>query len=45
MPVHAVACGAQSTQHLGAGLIDRGQVDRLLGEIEVDRPAISAEVT
>jgi 1-phosphofructokinase family hexose kinase len=43
--IHAVACGAQSTQHLGAGLIDRGQVDRLLGEIEVDRPAISAEVT
>ena len=43
--VHAVACGAQSTQHLGAGLIDRGQVERLLGEIEVDRPAISAEVT
>ncbi len=25
--VHAVACGAQSTQHLGAGLIDPGQVD------------------
>jgi len=43
--VHGVACGAQSTQHLGAGLIDRGQVERLLGEIEVDRPAISAEVT
>ena len=43
--VNAVACGAQSTQHLGAGLIDRGQVERLLGEIEVDRPAISAEVT
>jgi 1-phosphofructokinase family hexose kinase len=43
--IHAVACGAQSTQHLGAGLIDRGQVERLLGEIEVDRPAISAEVT
>src|SRR5918994_7502984 len=43
--VHAVACGAQSTQHLGAGLIDRHQVERLVGEIEVDRPAISAEVT
>ena len=43
--VNAVACGAQSTQHLGAGLIDRGQVERLRGEIEVDRPAISAEVT
>jgi 1-phosphofructokinase/tagatose 6-phosphate kinase len=43
--VRGVACGAQSTQHLGAGLIDRGQVERLVGEIEVERPAISAEVT
>jgi 1-phosphofructokinase/tagatose 6-phosphate kinase len=43
--VHAVACGAQSTQHLGAGLIDPGQVERLVGEIEVERPALSAEVT
>ena len=43
--IRAVACGAQSTQHLGAGLIDRGQADRLVGEIEVERPAISAEVT
>jgi 1-phosphofructokinase/tagatose 6-phosphate kinase len=43
--VHGVACGAQSTQHLGAGLIDRNQVERLVGEIEVERPAISAEVT
>src|SRR5215218_8734736 len=42
--LHGVACGAQSTQHLGAGLIDPGQVDRLLGEIEVERPALSAEV-
>jgi len=40
-----VACGAQSTQHLGAGLIDPGQVERLVGEIEVERPALSAEVT
>jgi 1-phosphofructokinase family hexose kinase len=43
--IHAVACGAQSTQHLGAGLIDRNQVERLVSEIEVERPAISAEVT
>jgi 1-phosphofructokinase/tagatose 6-phosphate kinase len=40
-----VACGAQSTQHLGAGLIDPAQVDRLIGEIEVERPALPAEVT
>ena len=43
--VHGVACGAQSTQHLGAGLIDPGQVERLVAEIEVERPALPAEVT
>jgi 1-phosphofructokinase family hexose kinase len=43
--MHGVACGAQSTELLGAGLIDPGQVDRLLGAIEVERPALGAEVT
>jgi 1-phosphofructokinase/tagatose 6-phosphate kinase len=43
--VHGVACGAQSTQHLGAGLIDPNQVERLTGEIEVSRPELPAEVT
>jgi 1-phosphofructokinase/tagatose 6-phosphate kinase len=33
----AVACGAESTGRLGAGLIDAREVDRLLGEIEVQR--------
>ncbi len=42
--VYAVACGAQSTQHLGAGLVDPGQVERLLGEVEVLRPQLPAEV-
>ncbi len=32
-----VACGAESTQRLGAGLIDAREVDRLLGEIEIER--------
>jgi len=32
-----VACGAESTQHLGAGLIDPERVERLLGEVEVER--------
>jgi 1-phosphofructokinase/tagatose 6-phosphate kinase len=41
---YAVACGAESTQHLGAGLVDPDRVDRLLGEIEVERPALPAEV-
>jgi len=42
--VYGVACGAQSTQHLGAGLIDRAQVERLTADIEVERPALGAEV-
>ena len=32
-----VACGAESTQHLGAGLVDPDRVERLLGEVEVER--------
>ena len=35
-----VACGAESTQHLGAGLVDPERVDRLLGEVEVERPTV-----
>jgi len=33
----AVACGAESTGRLGAGLIDATSVERLLAEIEVQR--------
>jgi 1-phosphofructokinase family hexose kinase len=37
----AVACGAESTQHLGAGLVDPDRVQRLLGEVDVERlPAL-----
>ena len=32
-----VACGAESTAHLGAGVVDPGQVGRLLGEVQVRR--------
>jgi 1-phosphofructokinase family hexose kinase len=42
--VHGVACGAESTRHLGAGLIDPAGVERLLGEVEVDRPALDAQL-
>jgi 1-phosphofructokinase family hexose kinase len=42
---YGVACGAESTQHLGAGLIDPDRVDRLLAEIEVEQPAAPAEVS
>jgi 1-phosphofructokinase/tagatose 6-phosphate kinase len=40
--IYGVACGAESTQHLGAGLIDPNQVRRLLDEIEVERPTLEA---
>jgi 1-phosphofructokinase family hexose kinase len=33
----AVACGAESTMRLGAGLVDPREVDRLLAEIDVQR--------
>lgn len=41
---YGVACGAESTQHFGAGSIDRRQVERLLGEVEVHDLEVHAEV-
>jgi 1-phosphofructokinase/tagatose 6-phosphate kinase len=40
----AVACGAESTQHLGAGVIDPDRVGRLRSEITVERPELGAPV-
>lgn len=40
-----VACGAESVQRLGAGLVDPQKVERLLGEIEVGTLPAPAEVT
>jgi 1-phosphofructokinase family hexose kinase len=37
---YGVACGAESTTHLGAGLIDPDRVQRLLAEVEVERPQL-----
>ena len=42
---YGVACGAESTQHLGAGLIDPERVERLLHETQVERRDIAAEVS
>jgi len=42
--VYGVACGAESTRHLGAGLVDPGQVERLVDEVQVEHPALPAEV-
>lgn len=33
----AVACGAESTRRLAAGVVDAAEVERLLGDIEVQR--------
>jgi 1-phosphofructokinase family hexose kinase len=35
-----VACGAESTQHLGAGLVEPERVGRLLADVEVERPPL-----
>lgn len=37
---HGVACGAEATRHLGAGLVDPSQVERLLGQVSVERPVL-----
>ncbi len=41
---YGVACGAESIQHFGAGLIDPDAVERLLPEVEVEHLAIGAEI-
>jgi 1-phosphofructokinase/tagatose 6-phosphate kinase len=41
---YGVACGAESTQHLGAGLVEPARVERLLAAVEVERPQLPAEV-
>jgi len=41
---YAVACGAESTQHFGAGVVDRNQVEQLLGDVEVQDLEVHAEV-
>jgi 1-phosphofructokinase family hexose kinase len=41
---YGVACGAESTQHFGAGVVDHNQVERLLGEVHVQDLEVPAEV-
>ncbi|HEU4904643.1 MAG TPA: 1-phosphofructokinase family hexose kinase [Solirubrobacterales bacterium] len=41
---YGVACGAESTQHFGAGTVDRRRVERLLDEVEVHDLEVHAEV-
>jgi len=42
---YGVACGAESTQHLGAGLIDPERVTRLVAETDVQRLRAPAEIS
>jgi len=37
-----VACGAESTQHFGAGVLDPREVERLVGEVELETTALSS---
>jgi 1-phosphofructokinase family hexose kinase len=39
-----VACGAESTQHIGAGILEPAKVDRLLDEVHAERIEIAAEI-
>ena len=39
-----VACGAESTQHFGAGILDPARVDRLLAEVDSERLQVGAEI-
>jgi 1-phosphofructokinase family hexose kinase len=39
-----VACGAESTQHFGAGIIDPTRVEKLLGEVQAERLELGAEI-
>jgi 1-phosphofructokinase/tagatose 6-phosphate kinase len=41
----AVACGAESVQHFGAGVVDAAAVERLTSQVQVERlaePALQA---
>jgi 1-phosphofructokinase/tagatose 6-phosphate kinase len=42
---YGVACGAESVQHFGAGMLDAANVDRLLGEVEAEPVQVGAEIS
>jgi 1-phosphofructokinase/tagatose 6-phosphate kinase len=41
---YGVACGAESTQHFGAGTVDPEQVERILDQVEVRALEVPAGV-
>lgn len=42
---YGVACGAESIQHFGAGVLDPGRVERLLSEVGAERLELGAEIS
>jgi 1-phosphofructokinase/tagatose 6-phosphate kinase len=42
---YGVACGAESIQHFGAGVIDPDKVERLVAEVDAQRLEIGAEIS
>jgi 1-phosphofructokinase family hexose kinase len=41
---YGVACGAESTLHFGAGMVDPAQIERILADVEVRELEVPAEV-
>ena len=44
----AVACGAESTQHFGAGVLEQREVERLVPDVRVEQletPAVDGRLT
>jgi 1-phosphofructokinase family hexose kinase len=41
---YGVACGAESTQHFGAGVLDPSKVERLFAGVEANRLEVGAEI-
>ncbi|MHB8656712.1 MAG: 1-phosphofructokinase family hexose kinase [Solirubrobacteraceae bacterium] len=42
---YGVACGAESTQHIGAGIVEPAKVDRLLDAVVAERLQIPARIS
>jgi 1-phosphofructokinase/tagatose 6-phosphate kinase len=42
---YGVACGAESTQHIGAGILESAKVERLLDDVHAELVEVPAEIT
>jgi 1-phosphofructokinase/tagatose 6-phosphate kinase len=42
---YGVACGAESTQHIGAGILEAAKVERLLDDVHAELVEVPAEIT